>query len=170
VARRKGGSLIKRNCSGLTQLQWISAEIALKDRMMSIQQTTLKGRQQFHADCAAVAPVSVEERAKLIRADLAGVLVRRIGLSRPESAKLLEMVLGEIGDALSLGERVVLSGFGTFLVRAKNERVGRNPKTGAGAKIGARNVLSFKSSPRLRKRVNEDRISRLEELDLMVAS
>ena len=73
----------------------------------------------------------------LTRADLADAIHRRVGLSRTESADMVEMVLGEIGDALVRGETVKLSSFATFQVRQKNERVGRNPKTGEEVPISA---------------------------------
>ena len=69
---------------------------------------------------------------------------RRIGLSRIESAQLVEAVIEEISDAILRGENVKLSSFGTFLQRSKRERIGRNPKTGVEATITPRKVLVFK--------------------------
>jgi integration host factor subunit alpha len=90
------------------------------------------------------------------RSDLAEAVYRRIGLSRLESAQLVETVIGEISEAVLRGENVKLSSFGTFLQRSKRERVGRNPKTGVEAKITPRKVLVFKASHIMRGRVNGD--------------
>lgn len=89
----------------------------------------------------------------LTRADLAEAVYRRVGLSRTESADMVEMVLDEIGDALVRGETVKLSSFATFQVRQKNERIGRNPKTGEEVPISPRRVLSFRSSNVLKDRI-----------------
>ena len=88
------------------------------------------------------------------RSDLSEAVFRRIGLSRLESAHLVEAVIEEIRDALLRGENVKLSSFGTFLQRSKRERIGRNPKTGVEATICPRKVLIFKASHILRGRVN----------------
>lgn len=95
-------------------------------------------------------------RRTITRSDLAEALYRSIGLSRQESAQLVEAVIEEISDALLRGENVKLSGFGTFNRRAKRERVGRNPKTGVEAKITPRTVLVFKASHIMRDRVNDE--------------
>jgi integration host factor subunit alpha len=104
---------------------------------------------------APVAP-ETESHRTVTRSDLAEALFRRIGLSRLESAQLVEMVIDEISDAILRGENVKLSSFGTFLQRAKRERVGRNPKTGVEAAISARKVLVFKASHIMRERINRD--------------
>ena len=88
------------------------------------------------------------------RADLAEAVYQRVGLSRTESAELVEMVLSEMADALSRGEVVKLSSFGSFLVRSKGERIGRNPKTGVEVPITPRRVMVFKPSNILKNRVN----------------
>lgn len=88
------------------------------------------------------------------RADLAEALYREIGLSRSESAQLVENVIDHIIDALIRGETVKLAGFGTFSLRDKNERIGRNPKTGKAVQITSRRVLVFKPSQVLRERVD----------------
>ena len=93
------------------------------------------------------------DRGALTRADLADAVHRRVGLSRTESADLVEMVLGEIGDALVRGEQVKLSSFATFQVRQKNERIGRNPKTGEEVPILPRRVMSFRASNVLKDRI-----------------
>ncbi|ATQ67098.1 MULTISPECIES: integration host factor subunit alpha [Methylosinus] len=91
------------------------------------------------------------------RADLADAVHQRIGLSRTESAEFVEMVLSEIFQAIVAGDDVKLSSFGSFHIRWKNERVGRNPKTGAAAPISARRVVMFKASNVLRARINGHR-------------
>jgi integration host factor subunit alpha len=89
------------------------------------------------------------------RADLAEAVYRRLGLSRTESAAMVEMVLGEIGDAIVAGETVKLSSFGSFSVRDKGLRVGRNPKTGREVPIPPRRVTVFKPSNIMKQRINE---------------
>ncbi len=97
---------------------------------------------------------AAETRHTVTRSDLAEAVFRRIGLSRLESAQLVEQLISEISDAVLRGENVKLSSFGTFLQRAKRERVGRNPKTGVEATITPRKVLVFKASHIMRARVN----------------
>lgn len=87
------------------------------------------------------------------RADLSEVIHRKVGLSRTESAELVDMVIEEICNALVRGEDVKLSSFATFNIRSKAERIGRNPKTGEEAPIEARSVISFKASNVLRKTI-----------------
>ena len=89
----------------------------------------------------------------LTRLDLSEAVHREVGLSRNESAQLVEDVLAHISDALVRGEQVKISGFGTFSVRRKGERVGRNPKTGIEVPIPPRKVLSFRASHLMRDRV-----------------
>ena len=86
----------------------------------------------------------------LTRADLADVVHRRIGLSRAESSHFVERTLHHVCAALSTGENVKLSGFGSFLLRDKGERVGRNPKTGVEVPIAPRRVLTFRPSQIMR--------------------
>lgn len=88
------------------------------------------------------------------RVDLAEAVYRRIGLSRKESAILVQSVLDEIADALTAGESVKLSSFGRFFVRAKSQRVGRNPKTGVEVPITPRRVMVFRPSNVLKARIN----------------
>ncbi len=92
------------------------------------------------------------------RVDLAEAVYKQVGLSRKESAGLVEMVLAEITEKLALGETVKLSSFGSFLVRDKGERVGRNPKTGVEVPIMQRRVIVFKPSNVLKARMNGDAI------------
>jgi integration host factor subunit alpha len=88
------------------------------------------------------------------RAELGEAVYRKVGLSRAESAELVEQVLSEIRDSLAAEEDVKLSGFGSFLVRSKGERVGRNPKTGVEVPIEKRRVLMFKPSLNLKAHMN----------------
>ncbi len=89
------------------------------------------------------------------RADLREAVYQEVGLSRSESADLVESVLNEISDALVRGEMVKLSSFGSFAVRHKGERIGRNPKTGEEVPILPRRVLLFRASHALKSRINE---------------
>ena len=89
----------------------------------------------------------------LTRADLAEAVYRKVGLSRTESAQLVEMVLDEICEAIVRGESVKLSSFATFHIRSKNERIGRNPKTGEEVPILPRKVMTFKASNVLKQRI-----------------
>ncbi|WP_315919744.1 integration host factor subunit alpha [Mesorhizobium sp. SP-1A] len=89
----------------------------------------------------------------LTRADLAEAVYRKVGLSRTESAELVEAVLDEICEAIVRGETVKLSSFATFQVRSKNERIGRNPKTGEEVPILPRRVMTFKASNVLKSRI-----------------
>ena len=89
----------------------------------------------------------------LTRADLADIVHRRLGLSRAESASLVERVLHHMCHALSEGNNVKVSGFGTFILRDKGERVGRNPKTGVEVPIAPRRVMTFRASQMMRDRI-----------------
>lgn len=93
------------------------------------------------------------ESDTLTRADLAETLNSKIGLSRAESARIVETVLDLMSDALVRGENVKISGFGTFVLRDKNGRIGRNPKTGVEVPITPRRVLTFRPSQIMRDRV-----------------
>lgn len=90
----------------------------------------------------------------ITRADLSQAVYEEVGLSRNESADLVEMVLEEICTALERGEVVKISSFGTFSVRQKGQRIGRNPKTGEEVPILPRRVLSFRASNTLKERVD----------------
>lgn len=91
----------------------------------------------------------------LTRADLAEALVNKVGLPRNESQEVVEMVLGEISTALARGEGVKLSSFGSFGIRQKGQRIGRNPKTGKEVPITPRRVLVFRPSNIMKERINE---------------
>ena len=92
------------------------------------------------------------------RAGLYDAVYRKVGLSRSESSALVELVLEEISDSVARGETVKLSSFGTFTVRKKSKRMGRNPKTGIDVPISPRRVVVFKASAIMKQRVNGDRL------------
>lgn len=89
----------------------------------------------------------------LTRADLAEAINRRLGYSRAESLAMVESILTQMCDALAEGENVKISGFGTFLLRDKAERVGRNPKTGIEVPITPRRVVTFRASQMLKDQI-----------------
>ncbi len=93
----------------------------------------------------------------ITRAQLGEAVYQEVGLSRTESSELLEAVLSQISDALGRGETVKISSFGTFSVRQKGQRIGRNPKTGEEVPILPRKVLVFRPSQVLKNRVNDHR-------------
>ena len=95
-------------------------------------------------------------RKTITRADLCEAVYQKVGLSRTESATLVELVLKEITDCLERGETVKLSSFGSFVVRKKGQRVGRNPKTGKEVPISPRRVMVFKPSAILKHRINAE--------------
>ena len=90
----------------------------------------------------------------ITRSDIAETLYREVGLSRKESSEILDLFLEEISGELAKGNSVKLSSFGTFALRDKKSRVGRNPKTGVEAEITPRRVISFKPSQTMRAAVN----------------
>lgn len=91
----------------------------------------------------------------ITRADLAEAVYEEVGLSRNESSDLVEAVLDEISDTLVSGENVKISSFGSFSIREKGERIGRNPKTGVEVAISPRKVLVFRASHVLKDRINQ---------------
>jgi integration host factor subunit alpha len=90
------------------------------------------------------------------RAQLSEAVYQEVGLSRNESAALVETVLDEIADALARGETVKISSFGSFGVRQKGQRIGRNPKTGDEVPIEPRQVLVFRASHVLKDQINAE--------------
>ncbi len=90
----------------------------------------------------------------ITRGDLSEAVYAQVGLSRNESAMLVDSVFEEIARALEGGETVKLSSFGTFSLRSKAERIGRNPKTKVEVPIKPRRVLTFRPSQTLRERMN----------------
>ncbi len=89
----------------------------------------------------------------LTRADLCEAVYQKVGLSRTESSQFVETVLEEICNSIVAGDSVKLSSFGSFIVRSKNERIGRNPKTGEEVPISPRRVMVFKPSNVLKQAV-----------------
>jgi integration host factor subunit alpha len=102
----------------------------------------------------------------LTRADLSEAVFKAVGLSRNESSQMVEDILEEICAALSRGDTVKLSSFGTFSVRQKSQRMGRNPKTGTEVPIAPRRVLVFRPSHVLKAMINGE----VEEMELEEAS
>ena len=94
------------------------------------------------------------DSATLTRAELADAVHAAIGLSLAECAGLVESVLDQVGDRLIAGENVKISSFGSFVLRRKGARVGRNPKTGVEVPIAPRTVLTFRPSQLLREQIN----------------
>jgi len=90
----------------------------------------------------------------ITRQQLTEAVYQEVGLSRNESAELVEAILNEISDAIARGEPVKISSFGSFTVRQKGERIGRNPKTGEEVPILPRRVLVFRPSHVLKNRIN----------------
>ena len=90
----------------------------------------------------------------ITRNDVADQIFAEVGLSRKDSAEILDAIVEEIREKLNAGEDVKLSSFGTFSLHKKNARIGRNPKTGVEAEITPRTVISFKPSQLLRKKIN----------------
>lgn len=89
----------------------------------------------------------------LTRADLGDVVHRKLGLSRAESASMVERLLHHMCASLAHGENVKISGFGSFILRDKGQRVGRNPKTGVEVPIAPRRVMTFRASQTMRDRI-----------------
>jgi integration host factor subunit alpha len=90
----------------------------------------------------------------LTRAEIAEAINRKLGLSRSESLAMVESILAHMSEALAKGENLKISGFGTFLLRDKGQRVGRNPKTGVEVPITPRRVLTFRASQMLKARIS----------------
>ena len=98
----------------------------------------------------------------ITRSQLSEAVYQEVGLSRNESAELLESVLNKISDTLSSGDSVKISSFGSFSVRSKGQRVGRNPKTGEEVPILPRRVLVFRPSQVLKSRIMQSEPSNTE--------
>lgn len=96
----------------------------------------------------------MSEPKTITRADLTEAVIREVGLPRNESAEMVEIVIQEIASCLERGEQVKISSFGSFNVREKRERVGRNPKTGETVPISPRRVIGFRPSNIMKERVN----------------
>ena len=96
---------------------------------------------------------SMRSVGTLTRADLAETINNKMGFSRAESLDLVEAILAKMCDAMSSGENVKISGFGSFILRDKKQRIGRNPKTGVEVPITPRRVMTFRASQKLKERV-----------------
>ncbi|MDQ6963790.1 MAG: integration host factor subunit alpha [Mariprofundales bacterium] len=90
----------------------------------------------------------------MTKADIVKAVYTRIGVSKSESAQLVETLFETIRTSLESGEDVKLSGFGHFALRDKSERIGRNPKTGVEIMISPRRVVTFRASPIMKNRIN----------------
>jgi len=103
------------------------------------------------------------------RVDLCEAVYQKVGLSRTESSAFVELVLKEITDCLEKGETVKLSSFGSFMVRKKGQRIGRNPKTGTEVPISPRRVMVFKPSAILKQRINGNGSAAADALNLLAS-
>jgi integration host factor subunit alpha len=92
----------------------------------------------------------------MTKAKIATIICDRVGLSKKESSQIVEIVLEEIKDVLAKGEDVKISGFGHFMVRSKNSRRGRNPKTGESITIESRKVVTFRASQLVKDQLQEE--------------
>jgi integration host factor subunit alpha len=110
------------------------------------------GAEIYMAD-AGIARSDGLHSGTLTRADLSDIVHNRLGVSRAESASMVERVLFHMCHSLSEGENVKISGFGTFILRDKGERIGRNPKTGVEVPIAPRRVMTFRASQIMRDRI-----------------
>jgi integration host factor subunit alpha len=97
---------------------------------------------------------SMRSVGTLTRADLAETINHKMGFSRSESLDLVEMILAKMCGAMAEGENVKISGFGTFVLRSKKERIGRNPKTGVEVPITPRRVMTFRASQKMKDRIS----------------
>jgi integration host factor subunit alpha len=104
-------------------------------------------------------------RSTMTKADIVEKVYQKIGFSKKEASELVELVFSSLKDVLQRGDKVKISGFGNFVVREKNERVGRNPQTGEQIKISARRVLTFRPSQVLKAMLNGEDITGLTDDD-----
>lgn len=104
-------------------------------------------------------------RSTMTKADIVEKVYQKIGFSKKEASELVELVFQTLKDVLHKGDKVKISGFGNFVVRGKNERVGRNPQTGEQIKISARRVLTFRPSQVLKAMLNGEDIAGLKDDD-----
>lgn len=104
-------------------------------------------------------------RSTMTKADIVEKVYQKIGFSKKEASELVELVFTSLKDVLTKGDKVKISGFGNFVVREKNERVGRNPQTGEQIKISARRVLTFRPSQVLKAMLNGEDVTGLEDDD-----
>ena len=113
--------------------------------------------------------LDVTERSKaestVTKADIVENVYQKIGFSKKEASELVELCFNTLKDVLQNGEKVKISGFGNFVVRKKNERIGRNPQTGEQIKISARRVLTFRPSQVLKAMLNGEEYAHLNDED-----
>ena len=102
-------------------------------------------------------------KSTVTKADIVEKVYQKIGFSKKEASELVELVFGTLKNVLQNGEKVKISGFGNFVVREKNERVGRNPQTGEQIKISARSVLTFRPSQVLKAMLNGEEYAHLKD-------
>jgi len=102
-------------------------------------------------------------RSTMTKADIVEKVYQKIGFSKKEASELVELVFTSLKDVLTKGDKVKISGFGNFVVREKNERVGRNPQTGEQIKISARRVLTFRPSQVLKAMLNGEDLTGLTD-------
>ena len=105
------------------------------------------------------------DRSTMTKADIIEKVYQKIGFSKKEASELVEMVFDQLKLVLCNGDKVKISGFGNFIVREKNERIGRNPQTGDQIKISARRVLTFRPSQVLKAVLNGEDPSQVVEED-----
>jgi len=91
----------------------------------------------------------------MTKAEIAEIVHARVGLSKKESAQMVDLILDSMRNTLARGEEVKISGFGNFMLRNKRKRCGRNPKTGEEIMITPRRVVTFRASPLLKEHLNE---------------
>jgi integration host factor subunit alpha len=104
-------------------------------------------------------------RSTMTKADIVEKVYQKIGFSKKEASELVELVFTSLKDVLTKGDKVKISGFGNFVVREKNERVGRNPQTGEQIKISARRVLTFRPSQVLKAMLNGEDLTGITDDD-----
>ena len=102
-------------------------------------------------------------KSTMTKADIIDQVYDRIGFSKKEASDYVEQVFSTIKDVLHKGEKVKISGFGNFVIRSKNERIGRNPQTGEQIKISARRVLTFRPSQVLKAMLNGEEYAHLKD-------
>jgi integration host factor subunit alpha len=104
-------------------------------------------------------------KSTVTKADIVENVYQKIGFSKKEASELVELCFNTLKDVLQNGDKVKISGFGNFVVRKKNERIGRNPQTGEQIKISARRVLTFRPSQVLKAMLNGEEYAHLNDED-----
>jgi integration host factor subunit alpha len=104
-------------------------------------------------------------KSTMTKADIIEKVYEKIGFSKKEASELVELVFNTLKNELQSGDKIKISGFGNFVVRGKNERVGRNPQTGEQIKIAARRKLTFRPSQVLKAMLNGKEYSHLSDED-----